>query len=94
MYIFNKSIINRIPNKPTSIERVIFPAMAAEKELYRMVLPGFWMDIGQPPDFLTGQCLMLQSMNERGLGLSHGANIEGIFIFSCKNSDRYASLML
>jgi len=85
MYIFNKSIINRIPNKPTSIERVIFPAMAAEKELYRMVLPGFWMDIGQPPDYLTGQFLMLQSMHERGMGLSRGANIEGNCLISDDN---------
>ena len=35
-------------NKPTSIEREIFPVMAEDKELYRMVLKDFWMDIGQP----------------------------------------------
>ena len=33
---------------PTSIERVIFPAMAAEGELFAMELAGYWMDIGQP----------------------------------------------
>jgi mannose-1-phosphate guanylyltransferase len=40
--------------KPTSIEREIFPVMAAEHNLYAMVLPGYWMDIGQPRDYLTG----------------------------------------
>ena len=30
LYIFNASIISRIPLKPTSIEREIFPVMAKE----------------------------------------------------------------
>lgn len=64
MYIFNKSIIERIPNQPTSIERVIFPAMANDGELFRMVLEGFWMDVGQPKDYLTGQCLKLSQLSE------------------------------
>jgi mannose-1-phosphate guanylyltransferase len=40
--------------KPTSIERIIFPIMAKEKDLYAMTLEGFWMDIGQPKDYLLG----------------------------------------
>lgn len=27
--------------------------------------PGFWMDIGQPKDFLTGMCLFLQSLRQK-----------------------------
>lgn len=26
---------------------------------------GFWMDIGQPKDFLTGMCLYLQSLRQK-----------------------------
>ena len=33
--------------KPTSLEKVIFPAMAADGLLYAMDLQGFWMDVGQ-----------------------------------------------
>jgi len=33
--------------------------MAIEKMLYCMLLPGYWMDIGQPKDFLTGTGLHL-----------------------------------
>ena len=40
MYIFNPSIIKRIPLKPTSIEREIFPRMAEDGELYCMELNG------------------------------------------------------
>lgn len=59
LYIFNTSIIDRIEMKPTSIERVIFPKMASEQELYALTLEGFWMDIGQPKDYLLGQRLFL-----------------------------------
>lgn len=59
MYIFNPSILNRIELKPTSIEKEIFPSMAQDGELYAMELPGFWMDVGQPKDFLTGIYILL-----------------------------------
>lgn len=54
MYIFNPSILNRIDIKPTSIEKEVFPFMAKQQQLYAFELSGFWMDIGQPKDFLTG----------------------------------------
>lgn len=65
MYIFNPSILNRIEVKPTSIEKEIFPVMAKEKQLFAFELAGFWMDIGQPKDFLTGMCLYLNSLRQR-----------------------------
>ena len=55
IYLFNVDILNRIELKPTSIERDIFPLIAADKKLFSMVLQGYWMDIGQPKDYLTGQ---------------------------------------
>ena len=37
---------------------------------------GFWMDIGQPKDFLIGMCLYLQSGQVSGqLNLEKGPNI-------------------
>ena len=62
MYIFNPTILNRIELRPTSIEREIFPKMADAGELYSMVLDGYWMDIGQPKDYLTGMCLHIDSL--------------------------------
>jgi len=64
IYIFNPSILDRIEPKPTSIEKEIFPKMAAESQLYSFTLKGFWMDVGQPKDFLAGTCLYLQHLNE------------------------------
>lgn len=44
-----------------------------------MVLPGYWMDIGQPKDYLAGQTLYLSSLKEIGQGdkLATGPNIKG-----------------
>jgi len=76
MYIFNPSILDRIEIRPTSIEKEIFPAMAESNELFAYELEGFWMDIGQPKDFLVGMCLYLQSL--KGTPLLHqGPGIVG-----------------
>ena len=78
LYLFNTSIIDLIENRPTSIEREIFPKMAEDGEIYQMVLPGYWMDIGQPKDYLSGQTMYLQSQKENRSGiLAEGDNIIG-----------------
>jgi len=65
IYIFNKSIVNRIPQGKCSIEKEIFPVMAIEGELYSMELQGFWMDVGQPKDYLLGMCKYLNYKFEK-----------------------------
>ncbi|XP_061864351.1 mannose-1-phosphate guanyltransferase beta [Colius striatus] len=62
LYIFSPGILRRIQLRPTSIEKEIFPAMAQDGQLYAMELQSFWMDIGQPKDFLTGMCMYLQAL--------------------------------
>lgn len=39
--------------------------MAAQGQLYAMELPGFWMDVGQPPDYLMGMALYLNSLKSK-----------------------------
>merc|ERR1712193_511428 len=78
MYIFSPSILNRIQPRPTSIEKEIFPPMAREGELYTTELEGFWMDVGQPKDYLTGMCLYLNSVkNKNPESLHTGPGIVG-----------------
>lgn len=64
LYLFSTSMIERIPLKPTSIEREIFPAMAADGVIHSKVLDGFWMDIGQPKDYLKGTELYMNFLKE------------------------------
>lgn len=65
MYIFNPSMLRRIKLQPMSIEKEVFPYMALDGELFAMELQGFWMDVGQPKDFLTGMCLYLNSLKRK-----------------------------
>lgn len=66
IYIFNKSILDRIPPRRCSIEKEIFPAMAADKQLYAYNLDGFWMDVGQPKDFIVGMTKFIPSLVSAG----------------------------
>jgi len=78
IYIFNPKLLNRIELKPTSIEKEIFPEMATSGELFQMELPGFWMDVGQPKDFLAGMGLYLHYLKQHGDSkLSAGPGIVG-----------------
>ncbi|GFR76970.1 mannose-1-phosphate guanyltransferase beta [Elysia marginata] len=78
MYIFNPSMLKRIKLQPTSIEKEVFPFMADDGELFAMELQGFWMDVGQPKDFLTGMCLYLTSLKHKKPELLHqGPGIVG-----------------
>jgi mannose-1-phosphate guanylyltransferase len=83
IYIFNTSVLDRIELRPTSIEQETFPAMAKDGQLHSFDLEGFWMDVGQPKDFLTGTCLYLSSLTKKGSKLLtpssepfvHGGNV-------------------
>ncbi|GJQ71181.1 hypothetical protein Trydic_g1080 [Trypoxylus dichotomus] len=39
--------------------------------LHAFELEGFWMDIGQPKDFLTGMCLYLQTLRQQNSNILH-----------------------
>ncbi|KAK2597652.1 hypothetical protein N8I77_012427 [Diaporthe amygdali] len=65
IYILNTSVLERIDLRPTSIEQETFPAMVRDGELHSFDLDGFWMDVGQPKDFIAGTELYLRSLEKR-----------------------------
>lgn len=65
LYILNPSVIDLIEMKPTSIEKETFPILVEQKQLYSFDLEGYWMDVGQPKDFLSGTVLYLTSLARR-----------------------------
>ncbi|KVI06986.1 Bacterial transferase hexapeptide repeat-containing protein [Cynara cardunculus var. scolymus] len=78
IYLLNPSVLDRIELKPTSIEKEIFPKIALAGQLFAMVLPGFWMDIGQPKDYISGLRLYLDSLRKKTPSkLASGAHIMG-----------------
>jgi mannose-1-phosphate guanylyltransferase len=89
IYILQPKILSLIPlpnPKPhnISIERQIFPELVIQKSLFSFVLPGYWMDVGQPKDFLKGTVLHLKSLRNHASScteLATGPNIKGnVFI--------------
>lgn len=82
IYIFNKSMLSRIQLRPTSIEKEVFPEMAKDMQLFAMDLHGFWMDVGQPKDYLTGMRLFLASnrMKESNSLMKQGEHPGGFFV--------------
>lgn len=78
IYLFTPAIFDKIELRPTSIETEVFPGMAAAGSLYVMELDGFWADVGQPKDFLTGMALKLNSMrNTTAAALASGPEYVG-----------------
>lgn len=78
IYCLNPSVLSRIQPRPTSIEKEIFPAIAADGGLYAMTLQGYWMDVGQPKDYLTGLGLHLGSLRrKKPEQLAEGPHISG-----------------
>ncbi|KAL9130646.1 MAG: hypothetical protein Q9217_001216 [Psora testacea] len=66
IYMLNPSVLDRIELRPTSIEQETFPAICKDNQLHSFDLEGFWMDVGQPKDFLSGTCLYLSSLTKKG----------------------------
>ena len=84
IYVLNPEVLERIELRPTSIEKETFPLIVRDKRLFAFVLQGYWMDVGQPKDYLTGGiCFLLhrtcfhasRTPRKRGAhdsGLPHG----------------------
>lgn len=52
-YIFEPSVIARIPDgRKVSIEREVFPLLAADQRLWAMPTDDYWIDTGQPDLYL------------------------------------------
>mmetsp|Transcript_44029 Transcript_44029/g.58419 ORF Transcript_44029/g.58419 Transcript_44029/m.58419 type:complete len:155 (+) Transcript_44029:647-1111(+) len=63
--------------------------MASEQELYQMELPGYWMDIGQPPDYIRGQGMYIRSLTEKGSAL---VGASGVIVHETAEVDPTAQL--
>jgi len=60
-YVFEPSFLNRVPlGERVSIERVVFPAMAAQGELFAMAESSYWLDTGTPAAFLQANFDLLE----------------------------------
>jgi len=65
IYVLEPEIFDYIPNKgrKVSIEREVFPRLAEEGKLFGFESHSFWMDIGQPHDYLEANAMILRKSN-------------------------------
>ena len=62
-YVLEPSVLDRIPlGGPVSIERQIFPALAAEGRLYALASDAYWIDAGTPALYLTAHFDLLDGL--------------------------------
>jgi mannose-1-phosphate guanylyltransferase len=62
IYVLEPEIFDYIPEgKRVSIEREIFPKLAAKKKLYAYDFDGLWIDIGKHEDYLHANRLLLDA---------------------------------
>jgi mannose-1-phosphate guanylyltransferase len=62
IYVLEPEIFDYIPDeKRVSIEREVFPKLAAKKKLYAYDFDGLWIDIGKHEDFLHANRLLLNA---------------------------------
>ena len=63
IYCLSPAVLDRIEMRPTSIEKETFPLICRDGKLFAFTLPGYWMDVGQPKDYLTGEALLFNTLS-------------------------------
>jgi len=76
VYALDQSVFDLIPQgKKVSIEREVFPVMAARGQLWGYRFQGFWVDTGKPDDYFLANKLMLERISGKGPVVNKGANV-------------------
>jgi len=66
VYVLDPEIFDYIPaGRPVSIEREVFPVLAAENKMFGHEFNDIWVDIGKPLDYLRANKVLLDSKTEK-----------------------------
>src|SRR5207245_8172413 len=61
-YVLEPSMLDRIPEGRSSIERLVFPGMVAAGALFACASSEYWIDVGTPPTYLQAQLDLLDGV--------------------------------
>jgi mannose-1-phosphate guanylyltransferase len=76
VYVLSPKIFDYItPGKAVSMEREVFPKLAAEGKLCGHFVSGLWMDIGKPEEYLETNRIILDSL-AKTIKLENARNFE------------------
>jgi mannose-1-phosphate guanylyltransferase len=69
LYVLEPEVLDLVPEgRAVSIEREVFPALAAEGSVYGVALPGYWLDVGTPESYLQAHRDVLERIFSTQVG--------------------------
>jgi mannose-1-phosphate guanylyltransferase len=86
-YVLEPSVLGRIdPGRRVSVERDVFPAMAAEGTLYAVASDAYWIDTGTPETYLQANLDLLDdpggSIVAEDASVAPGASVVGSVVMA------------
>jgi mannose-1-phosphate guanylyltransferase len=68
-YVLEPDVLDLVPaGRPVSIERDVFPRLAAEGSVFGAALPGYWLDVGTPDSYLQAHRDVLERLFRTEVG--------------------------
>jgi mannose-1-phosphate guanylyltransferase len=75
LYVLEPEVLDLVPEgRAVSIEREVFPTLAAEGSVYGIALPGYWLDVGTPESYLQAHRDVLERIFSTQVGDALGAD--------------------
>ena len=75
LYVLEPEILDLVPpGRAVSIEREVFPRLAAEGSVFGTALPGYWLDVGTPETYLQAHRDVLERIFQTEVGEALGAD--------------------
>ncbi len=75
LYVLEPEVLDLVPpDRAVSIEREVFPRLAAEGSVYGIALPGYWLDVGTPETYLQAHRDVLERIFQTEVGDALGAD--------------------
>ena len=75
LYVLEPEVLDLVPpGRVMSIEREVFPLLAAEGSVFGIALPGYWLDVGTPESYLQAHRDVLERVFETAVGEALGAD--------------------
>jgi len=75
LYVLEPEVLGLVPpGRAVSIEREVFPTLAAEGSVFGVALPGYWLDVGTPESYLQAHRDVLERIFRTEVGEAIGAD--------------------
>ena len=75
LYVLEPEVLDLVPpGRAVSIEREVFPRLAAEGSVFGIALPGYWLDVGTPETYLQAHRDVLERIFQTKVGEALGAD--------------------